>query len=166
MRSETSNPNFQLPTLCESFLPPLPQGGHLSLSPAHCSHTWTSSYIAIMDMEIQFLHETFPGRAPSCWWTTSEEWDLGKRHSTPRRRAWYMTGLPKKHLRGPSLLALASGSLLRFGKSWCTIISPKRRPSPFQLPSSVAPHLPVHNPLFPRRPLLLGLFPRTSSWYG
>ena len=64
MRSETSNPNSPLPTLCKSSLPPLRQGGHLSVSFAHFSHTWTSSYTAIMDVEIQFLHETFPGKGP------------------------------------------------------------------------------------------------------
>ena len=64
MRSETSNPNSPLPTLCKSSSPPLRQGRHPSVSSAHFSHTWTSSYTAIMDMEIQFLHETFPGKGP------------------------------------------------------------------------------------------------------
>ena len=64
MCSETSNPNSPLLTSYRNSLPLLLQGSHLSVSFICFSHTRISSHTAIMNMEIQLLHETFPGKGP------------------------------------------------------------------------------------------------------
>ena len=64
MHSKTSNQSSRLPTLCKSSLPPLPRGEHLSVLFVRFSQTWTPSHTLVMDMEIQFLHETFTGKGP------------------------------------------------------------------------------------------------------